>query len=92
MKELYHYDDIQGCENRARGPHRNLYNADNITGDCTGIFGDAKNIWGDVSRIWGDVSGISGEIKAIRYFYVTGLIGDMSIQTNDDNIPALEIV
>jgi hypothetical protein len=76
MKELFHYhDDIQGYENRAQGPHKNLINADNITGDCTDVSGDAKNIFGDVSRIWGDVSGISGEIKAIRYFYVTSLIG-----------------
>ena len=58
MKRLYHY---YYSLKQIKGPHKALYNADNIVGNCGHIQGNAQNLTGDVSRLSGDVTGLSGD-------------------------------
>tara|TARA_R110000850_G_scaffold82430_7_gene177100 strand:- start:303 stop:566 length:264 start_codon:yes stop_codon:yes gene_type:complete len=57
MKELHHY---YNNFKQIKGPHKALYNADNIYDNCTHIWGNAQNLTGDVSWLHGDISGLSG--------------------------------
>ena len=59
MKKLYHH--YNSFPNKTLGPHKALYNADNIVGNCGHIQGNAQNLTGDVSRLSGDVTGLSGD-------------------------------
>jgi hypothetical protein len=58
MKELYHLPDLLS---RVSGPHEDITNTENITGNCTRIVGDARNLTGDVTCITGDVTGLTGD-------------------------------
>tara|TARA_R110000850_G_scaffold82430_7_gene177105 strand:- start:1636 stop:1911 length:276 start_codon:yes stop_codon:yes gene_type:complete len=58
MKELHYYDDNF---KQTTGPTKDLYNTDNIVGDCGDIRGNAQNLTGDVSGICGNVTGLSGD-------------------------------
>jgi hypothetical protein len=71
MKGLYYFDyDIQHCDGRTvLGPRKDLFNAENITGNCGGITGSAHNITGDVSTIVGDITGLSGDCTDV-YLYM----------------------
>ena len=59
MTELhyYYYYNLK----RATGPHKDLYNAENIYDNCTHIWGNAQNLTGDVTWLNGDVTGLSGD-------------------------------
>jgi hypothetical protein len=75
MKELRHYAGMVV----ATGPHSDLVNADNITGNCTRIFGSARNLTGDISGLTGDVSGLRGDATgALLYMHEYTYFGDIS--------------
>tara|TARA_R110000851_G_scaffold6202_2_gene25298 strand:- start:939 stop:1205 length:267 start_codon:yes stop_codon:yes gene_type:complete len=72
MTELhyYYYYNLK----RATGPHKDLYNAENIYDNCTHIWGNAQNLTGDVTWLNGDVTGLCGDATnvtlSINYVYI----------------------
>jgi hypothetical protein len=82
MKELHYFDyDIHYL-----GPHKNLFNTENITGNCSEIRGNARNLTGDVSNLTGDVTRLSGDISGLSgdatgvYLYMSAYayLGDIT--------------
>tara|TARA_R110000850_G_scaffold82430_7_gene177099 strand:- start:28 stop:306 length:279 start_codon:yes stop_codon:yes gene_type:complete len=76
MKELHHYTGY----NKILGPHKDLYNTENIYGNCTHIQGNAQNLTGDVSSLSRDVTGLSGDATGIAYYSLGNYlyIGDVT--------------
>jgi hypothetical protein len=87
MKELFHVQEYTG--ERVTGPHSDLFDTENIWGNCTWITGSAGNLTGDVSGVHGDVGGLCGNADGIRlitagaYMYfgdITGLDNHVGVQ------------
>ena len=82
MTELYHhcngYNKILDY-NKILGPHKALYNTDNIVGGCTHIRGNAQNLTGDVSWLHGDISGLSGNATSCYSPWSDLYIGDVTL-------------
>jgi|TARA_R110000851_G_scaffold6202_6_gene25311 hypothetical protein len=90
MKELHHYTGY----NKILGTNNNLYNTDNIYGDCTHMRGNAQNLTGDVTGLHGDISGLSGDAtdSCITFDIIAGiLIGDVT-QVGYNVLPIAEVL
>ena len=74
MTELHYY--YYHTLKRTTGPHKDLYNTENIVGNCTHIWGNAQNLTGDVSWLHGDISGLIGDATnvtlylSVNYLYI----------------------
>ena len=89
MKELYHTNDNL---KRATGPNEDVYNTDNIDGDCTCIRGNAQNLTGDVTWLCGDVSGLSGDATGSSLFYAFDYLYIGDISAMQLNTPTAEVL
>tara|TARA_R110000851_G_scaffold6202_4_gene25305 strand:- start:297 stop:578 length:282 start_codon:yes stop_codon:yes gene_type:complete len=93
MKKLYHH--YNSFPNKTLGPHKALYNADNIVGNCGHIQGNAQNLTGDVSRLHGDISGLCGDATSCYITFVIGtgiLIGDVTQASHNSSVPTAEVL
>ena len=75
MKELHYYNNFK----RTTGSEEDLYNTENIVGNCTGLQGNAQNLTGDVSRLHGDISGLSGDATNCFSPWSDLYIGDVTV-------------
>jgi hypothetical protein len=80
MKELYYYNCTDLHTRKVLGPYENLFNAENIWGNCTDLHGNAQHITGDVTGITGDVSCLTGDTSNVSFYPHTSelYIGDIS--------------
>jgi hypothetical protein len=90
MEELYHINYAGYAGKRVTGPHSDLFDTDNIWGNCTRALGSARNITGDISGINGTVTGLSGNANGVGlYMYTYIYIGDIAGAWKD--APIIEI-
>jgi hypothetical protein len=88
VKELYHYYNFK----RTTGSEEDLYNTDNIVGECTYIRGNAQNLTGDVTWICGDVTGLSGDATGIAYYSPINYVYIGDITAMQPNTPIAELM
>tara|TARA_R110000850_G_C9695472_1_gene439495 strand:+ start:270 stop:530 length:261 start_codon:yes stop_codon:yes gene_type:complete len=84
---LYHY--YNNCK-RTTGPNKDLYNTENIVGECTHMRGNAQNLTGDVSGLHGDISGLCGDATGYFSYSNTIMFGDVTAIYS--HIPIAEVL
>jgi hypothetical protein len=88
MTLYHHYYNFK----RVTGPTKDVYNADNIVGECTYIRGNAQNLTGDVSGICGDISGLCGDATNVTLYLSINYVYIGDITAMQPNTPIAELM
>jgi hypothetical protein len=59
-------EKISAPKDPVQAQSQKIFNAENVTGDLSGISGDLSNVRGTLSGIRGDLSDVRGDLSGIR--------------------------